>query len=120
MYFILLQQNLQSTLVTLGEVDHAMDDIIEFLTKTEEELQDLDHVYGDPKYIEAHLRKLQMMQKDLKNREPTVDKLNKAVSMIFQLPILMIVYSTQFCEITCKLCFCIKRNYHYCLGPSIL
>ena len=79
--FIVLQQNLQSTLVMLGEVDHAMDDMIEFLTKTEEELQDLDHVYGDPKYIEAHLRKLQMMQKDLKNREPTVDKLNKAVSI---------------------------------------
>ncbi len=74
------QQNLQSTLVTLGEVDHAMDDIIEFLTRTEEELQELDDVYGDPKFIEAHLRKLGMMQKDLKNREQTVDKLNKAVS----------------------------------------
>ena len=62
-----------------------MDDIVEFLTKTEEELQDLDHVYGDPKYIEAHLKKLQMMQKDLKNREPTVDKLNKAVSTIYKI-----------------------------------
>lgn len=68
-------------MVTLGEVDHAMDDIIEFLTKTEEELQELDDVYGDPKYIEAHLKKLQMMQKDLKNREQTIGKLNKAVSI---------------------------------------
>lgn len=44
----------------LGEIDHALDDIIGYLTQTEVDLQDLDNVFGDPKFIETHLKKLQV------------------------------------------------------------
>ena len=44
----------------MGEVDHAMDDVIGFLQQTETELQALDDIYGDPRYIETYLRKIQV------------------------------------------------------------
>ena len=42
----------------LGEVDHAMDDIIGQLQQTEADLQLMEDVNGDPKYIETHLKKI--------------------------------------------------------------
>ncbi len=67
---------------------------------------------GDPKYIEAHLKKLQMMQKDLKNQEPTVAKVNKAVSTcnfdFLVIPLWMISCWGQEC-----MAFRIKKN-GYC------
>ena len=55
-------------MVHLGELDQAMDDVNGFLSQTECDLQQLDYVYGDPKYIETHLKKLQLLQKDLRNQ----------------------------------------------------
>lgn len=76
------QRELKESLVTLGEIDHALDDIVGFLQQVECDLQQLDFIYGDPKYIETHLKKLNLVQKDLKNQETTVNKLNKAVNEI--------------------------------------
>ena len=55
-------------MVRLGEVDQAMDEVIGFLSQTECDLQQLQYVYGDPKYVETHLKKLQLVQKDLRNQ----------------------------------------------------
>ena len=51
----------------MGEVEHALDDVIGYLSQTEADLQNLDNVFGDPKYIETHLKKLQV---GLKQQEP--------------------------------------------------
>ena len=48
--------------MSLGEVDHAMDDIIGLLQQTESDLQEMDDIYGDPKLIETHLKKLQVLK----------------------------------------------------------
>ncbi len=55
-----MQQGLKEALVTLGEVDHALDDVIGLLQQTESDIQEMDNVFGDPKYIEIHLKKLQV------------------------------------------------------------
>ena len=68
----MLQRELKETLVTLGEVDHALDDVLGFLQQVECDLQALDYIHGDPKYIETHLKKISLIQKDLKNQENTV------------------------------------------------
>ena len=54
------QKSLKDAMVRLGELDHAMDDVIEVLQKTQNDLQQLEDVYGDPKFVETHLKKLQV------------------------------------------------------------
>ena len=68
----MLQRDLKEALLTLGEVDHALDDVTGFLQQVECDLQALDYVHGDTKFIETHLKKLSLIQKDLKNQESTV------------------------------------------------
>lgn len=55
-----MQTSLQDNLVKLGELDHALDDVVGFLTQAEQELTQLDDVNGDHKHIESNLRKLQV------------------------------------------------------------
>jgi len=55
-----LQRDLNETLVRLGEIDQALDDMNGFLQQTECDLQQLDDIYGDPKFIETHLKNLQV------------------------------------------------------------
>ena len=44
----------------VGEIDHAMDDIIGYLTQMEADLAGVDNIYGDPRFIEIHMKKLQV------------------------------------------------------------
>lgn len=44
----------------VGEVNQAMEDIITSLDQTQNELNDVDDIKGDPKFMETHLRKLQV------------------------------------------------------------
>ena len=55
-------------MVKLGEIEQSLDEIVGFLSQTECDLQQLQYVYGDPKYVETHLKKLQLLQKDLRNQ----------------------------------------------------
>ena len=49
---------MKDNLVTLGELDHAIDDVLGFLQETEAEMQQMDDIYGDPKCIESYLKKI--------------------------------------------------------------
>ena len=53
------QAELQSALIELGEVEHAMEDVMGLLQQVESDLQQFGDVYGDPRHIEVHLRKIQ-------------------------------------------------------------
>jgi len=50
---------LRSALIELGEVEHAMEDVMGLLQQVEADLQQFGDVYGDPRHIEVHLRKIQ-------------------------------------------------------------
>lgn len=52
---------MQEILVQLGEVNHAIDDIIGYLNQMEEDLNQLDKIYGDPGHVILHLRKIQVL-----------------------------------------------------------
>ncbi|CAH1789990.1 unnamed protein product, partial [Owenia fusiformis] len=71
---------LNDNMVRLGETEHALDDIIGYLQEMEQEVINLDDVYGDPRSVEEHLRKLQMLQKDIQNQSPTIDSINTAIN----------------------------------------
>lgn len=61
----MLQRDLNETMVRLGEIDRALDDMNGFLQQTECDLQELDDIYGDPKFIETHLKNLQVCSRDV-------------------------------------------------------
>jgi hypothetical protein len=64
----MFQRDLADEMVKLGEIEQSLDEIVGFLSQTECDLQQLQYVYGDPKYVETHLKKLQLLQKDLRNQ----------------------------------------------------
>ena len=59
---MLLQRELRGQQVDLGDVEHSLDDTIGYLQQVETDLQHLDHVYGDPHFIESHIKKVQVDQ----------------------------------------------------------
>ena len=46
--------------VKVGEVTRAMDDVICALQQTNTDLEPMDKVKGDPKFLETYMRKLQV------------------------------------------------------------
>lgn len=59
-YIFTFQQALQDSLIKLGELDTSLEDVNGYLTQVEDELSELDHVHGDPKYLETHIKKLKV------------------------------------------------------------
>jgi len=55
-----MQRELKGRLVDLGDVEHSLDDTIGYLQQVETDLQHLDLVYGDPHFIETHIKKVQV------------------------------------------------------------
>ncbi|XP_013386319.2 LOW QUALITY PROTEIN: microtubule-actin cross-linking factor 1, isoforms 1/2/3/5-like [Lingula anatina] len=76
------ETRLQESLVSLGELDHALDDVIGFLTHAEQVLTQQDDVNGDHKHIEASLRKLQLLQRDINKHGAMVTTLSEAVEAV--------------------------------------
>ncbi|CAL1534640.1 unnamed protein product [Lymnaea stagnalis] len=68
----------------VGEVSQAMNDVITSLEDVQKDLSSADEVKGDPKFLETHMRKLQLAQADLRNKEKSAKKLSKAVDEILQ------------------------------------
>jgi len=56
---VICQAELRNALIELGEVEHAMEDVMGLLQQVEADLQQFGEVYGDPRHIEVHLRKIQ-------------------------------------------------------------
>ncbi len=70
------QRNLKDNLVELGEVDHAMDEVIGFMQEVESELHGLDDIYGDPRHIETYLKKIQVWNNNDYNNNNNSNKDN--------------------------------------------
>ena len=47
-------------MIKLGELDTSLEDVNGYLQQVEDELSELDHVHGDPKYLETHIKKLKV------------------------------------------------------------
>jgi len=44
----------------IGEVEAGLDDAINNLRESNQELESYDDIMGDPKYLETHVKKLQV------------------------------------------------------------
>uniref|UniRef100_A0A673MBT5 Dystonin n=1 Tax=Sinocyclocheilus rhinocerous TaxID=307959 RepID=A0A673MBT5_9TELE len=74
------QHKLEGALLALGQFQHALDELVAWLTHTEELLSEQRKACGDPKAIEIELAKHHVLQNDVLAHKTTVEAVNKAGS----------------------------------------
>uniref|UniRef100_A0A8C1IXG1 Dystonin n=1 Tax=Cyprinus carpio TaxID=7962 RepID=A0A8C1IXG1_CYPCA len=74
------QHKLEGALLALGQFQHALDELLAWLTHTEELLNEQRKACGDPKAIEIELAKHHVLQNDVLAHKTTVEAVNKAGS----------------------------------------
>ncbi|XP_035151870.3 dystonin isoform X50 [Callithrix jacchus] len=72
------QHKLEGALLALGQFQHALDELLTWLTHTEGLLNEQKPVGGDPKAIEIELAKHHVLQNDVLAHQSTVEAVNKA------------------------------------------
>ncbi|XP_059374124.1 dystonin-like isoform X2 [Carassius carassius] len=74
------QHKLEGALLALGQFQHALDELLAWLTHTEELLNEQRKACGDPKAIEIELAKHHVLQNDVLAHKTTMEAVNKAGS----------------------------------------
>ncbi|XP_044531853.1 dystonin isoform X1 [Gracilinanus agilis] len=72
------QHKLEGALLALGQFQHALDELVAWLTHTEDLLNEQKPVSGDPKAIEIELAKHHVLQNDVLAHQSTVEAVKKA------------------------------------------
>lgn len=72
------QRLLENALLRLGQFQHALDELLVWIDKTDTTLEDLKPVAGDPQVIEVELAKLKVLVNDIQAHQTSVDTLNDA------------------------------------------
>ncbi|XP_041644804.1 dystonin isoform X3 [Cheilinus undulatus] len=72
------QHKLEGGLLALGQFQHALDELLAWMSNTEELLNEQRKAGGDPKAIEIELAKHHVLQNDVLAHKATVETVNKA------------------------------------------
>uniref|UniRef100_A0A3Q3BBI1 Dystonin n=1 Tax=Kryptolebias marmoratus TaxID=37003 RepID=A0A3Q3BBI1_KRYMA len=72
------QHKLEGGLLALGQFQHALDELLAWMSHTEELLNDQRKAAGDPKAIEIELAKHHVLQIDVLAHKSTIETVNKA------------------------------------------
>ncbi|XP_063730448.1 LOW QUALITY PROTEIN: dystonin [Eleginops maclovinus] len=72
------QHKLEGGLLALGQFQHALDELLAWMSHTEELLNDQRKTGGDPKAVEIELAKHHVLQNDVSAHRATVETVNKA------------------------------------------
>ncbi|KAH9633161.1 hypothetical protein HF086_013784 [Spodoptera exigua] len=78
------QQQLERALLRLGQLQHALQELLTWIQNTGETLDTLRPVAGDPQILEVELAKLKVLVNDIAAHQASVDTLNDAGAQIVQ------------------------------------
>ncbi|XP_066534474.1 dystonin [Hoplias malabaricus] len=78
------QHKLEGALLALGQFQHALDELLAWLTHTEDLLNEQKKTSGDPKAIEIELAKHHVLQNDVLAHKSTVEAVKKAGSDLME------------------------------------
>ncbi|XP_050552465.1 dystonin isoform X47 [Spodoptera frugiperda] len=78
------QQQLERALLRLGQLQHALQELLTWIHNTGETLDTLRPVAGDPQILEVELAKLKVLVNDIAAHQASVDTLNDAGAQIVQ------------------------------------
>ncbi|CAG0891815.1 unnamed protein product [Cyprideis torosa] len=72
------QRELDNALLKLGQFQHALEELLTWINRTEKTVDGVKPVYGDPAVIEVELAKLKVLVNDIQAHQTSVDTLNDA------------------------------------------
>lgn len=78
------QRQLENALLRLGQFQHALNELLIWIKKTDSTLDDLKPVAGDPQILEIELAKLKVLINDIQAHQTSVDTLNDAGRQIIE------------------------------------
>ncbi|XP_049879738.1 microtubule-actin cross-linking factor 1 isoform X17 [Pectinophora gossypiella] len=78
------QQQLERALLRLGQLQHALRELLAWIQNTSDTLDTLTPVAGDPQILEVELAKLKVLVNDIAAHQASVDTLNDAGAQIVQ------------------------------------
>lgn len=79
-----LQRELEKALLHLGQFQHALNELLVWIQRTDSTLDEMKPAYGDPSAIELELAKLKVFINDVQAHQSTVDSLNDASRKLFE------------------------------------
>lgn len=72
------QKQLEHALLHLGQFQHALNELLVWINKTDSTLDQLKPIPGDPQLLEVELAKLKVLANDIQAHQSSVDTLNDA------------------------------------------
>lgn len=72
------QKQLEHALLHLGQFQHALNELLVWIGKTDSTLDQLKPIPGDPQLLEVELAKLKVLANDIQAHQSSVDTLNDA------------------------------------------
>ncbi|CAH1991991.1 unnamed protein product [Acanthoscelides obtectus] len=78
------QRALENALLRLGQFQHALNELLVWIGKTDRTLDELKPVAGDPQILEVELAKLKVLVNDIQAHQTSVDTLNDAGRQIIE------------------------------------
>ncbi|CAH2057368.1 unnamed protein product, partial [Iphiclides podalirius] len=78
------QQQLERALLRLGQLQHALQELLAWIEHTDATLDTLNPVAGEPQVLEVELAKLKVLVNDIAAHQASVDTLNDAGAHIVQ------------------------------------
>lgn len=72
------QKQLEHALLHLGQFQHALNELLVWISRTDNTLDQLKPVPGDPQLLEVELAKLKVLANDIQAHQNSVDTLNDA------------------------------------------
>lgn len=78
------QRQLENALLRLGQFQHALNELLVWIGKTNKTLDELKPVAGDPQILEVELAKLKVLVNDIQAHQTSVDTLNDAGRQIIE------------------------------------
>ncbi|XP_058462231.1 dystonin isoform X42 [Malaya genurostris] len=72
------QKQLEHALLHLGQFQHALNELLVWISKTDANLDELKPIPGDPQLLEVELAKLKVLANDIHAHQSSVDTLNDA------------------------------------------
>ncbi|XP_060518136.1 microtubule-actin cross-linking factor 1 isoform X29 [Cylas formicarius] len=78
------QRQLENALLRLGQFQHALNELLVWISKTDKTLDELKPVAGDAQILEVELAKLKVVINDIQAHQTSVDTLNDAGRQIIE------------------------------------
>ena len=78
LFILFFQHKLEAGLLALGQLESSLDELLNWMDRTDSALSNQKPLTGDPKMAEIELAKHKVLQNDIHSHQPTVDSINQA------------------------------------------